>query len=529
MLDSTILSISNRNVLKIYLTTNKINWSQLEKFRKKNSDFPIFKLLESQPGKTLGEKAYRILHGSPVCKTCNINSVVFYNWNKGFSIFCSRGCAGKNADLQQRITKSRESTMIDRYGAPTSLQSAQIKEKIQKTNIERYGGISPQSNIDVKNKSMSTLFDRYGVLVPCKNKSIAEKSGQNKKKSTFIKRINDLNDRYDYVDSTEFSNTESKKWRCVKCNDIFSHHWGFTQREPICRTCYPMVKGTSVFETELFDFISSKYAGLIERNKRFYFGKQYYELDLFIPEFNLGIEFNGLYWHSELAGKDRNYHSSKKKFFDSLNVKSLFVFEHEWMNKEEICKSLILHKLKMSETKIYARKCTIKNVHRKDVKQFLNENHIAGYADYSKAYALMYNEEIVGLATFKSDRFGKDKSVTELIRFCTRKNCSVPGALSRLLNEFHKNNSGQLKTFCDLRWGDGDGYKAVGFTLDKISAPCCWYFNKTDVYHRSRFQRKKLLSLLNLTYSELTEWELAQQLNLNRFWDCGNLVLSKQG
>ncbi|WP_244278023.1 hypothetical protein [Gordonia westfalica] len=28
-----------------------------------------------------------------------------------------------------------------------------------------------------------------------------------------------------------------------------------------------------------------------------------------IPSKNIAVEFNGLYWHSEDAGKDRHYHS----------------------------------------------------------------------------------------------------------------------------------------------------------------------------------------------------------------------------
>ena len=45
-----------------------------------------------------------------------------------------------------------------------------------------------------------------------------------------------------------------------------------------------------------------------QRNRTILNGK---EIDIYIPSLKLGIEYNGLYWHSEVNGKDKNYHFNK--------------------------------------------------------------------------------------------------------------------------------------------------------------------------------------------------------------------------
>ena len=524
-----VLCISSVVELRAYLELYTINWGQLSKYKKKDSDFPLFELLEKIDGETLGERAYRLLYPAPSCRTCQSKSAIFYNWQRGYSQYCGKKCMAGDADLNQRTTAARTSTMLERYGVATSLQSRELKKKIESTNIEKYGHALPIMNSDVHARQQSTLLARYGVCVPSKNKDIAIKSGDAKRKSTWDNRILSLRDSVEYIDERSFNNREDRSWKCVKCSNIFTHNWDATQRNPICRNCTPMIKGSSIFEQEIYDFICANYGMTVERNKRFYYGSRYFELDIFIPELNFGVEFNGLYWHSELSGKDRNYHKVKKEFFNELNIRSAFIFEHEWINNSAICKSMILHKLGISTASIYARSCSIISPDKSNVVEFLKSNHISGYADHSIAYALSYNGELVALATFKVDRFGQDKSIYELIRFCTRAGYSVPGALSKLINKFQRDHKKMVKTFCDLRWGDGQSYIKSGFKRVKITSPCCWYFDKHNVvYHRSIFQKKKLLSILDLEDSSETEWQLAQRLNLNRFWDCGSIVLHKE-
>ncbi len=77
---------------------------------------------------------------------------------------------------------------------------------------------------------------------------------------------------------------------------------------PRCNNCYPFLQGYSNIEKELVEFCKQYYPNLIENDKSLIKPK---ELDIVIPELKLAIEFNGTYWHSEQAGKDKNYHLNK--------------------------------------------------------------------------------------------------------------------------------------------------------------------------------------------------------------------------
>jgi hypothetical protein len=291
-----------------------------------------------------------------------------------------------------------------------------------------------------------------------------------------------------------------------------------------------MIKGTSKFETEILKFLELNNVSNISSNIRFQKKDSgYFELDIFLPDKNIGIEYNGLYWHSELAGKNRNYHSEKYNFFKDRGIKLISIFEHKWLNKRDICESMLMHKLGLTNQTIFARKCSIVDVVRDEANKFIDTNHISGNSLFSTAIGLKYNNEIVAIATFRKDRFSANKSAFELIRFCTKRGISVVGGLDKLISNFQKRVNADIKTFCDLTWGDGNGYLKSGFKLIKTLPPCCWYFDKHGtVSHRSKFQKKTLLKMLSLEESTKTEWQLARELNLNRFWDCGNLSFIKK-
>jgi very-short-patch-repair endonuclease len=81
-----------------------------------------------------------------------------------------------------------------------------------------------------------------------------------------------------------------------------------------------------------------------------------YELDFYIPSHNLAIEFDGIYWHSEIHGKDKNYHLDKTKKCSEKDIKLLHIFENELVNKKDIWKSIFKGKLGLM------KECMLENV-----------------------------------------------------------------------------------------------------------------------------------------------------------------------
>lgn len=61
-----------------------------------------------------------------------------------------------------------------------------------------------------------------------------------------------------------------------------------------------------------------------------------YELDIYIPELNTAIEFNGDYWHS-IEQKDIEYHQRKSLMALRNGIRLIHIYEYEWnANKNEL-------------------------------------------------------------------------------------------------------------------------------------------------------------------------------------------------
>ena len=117
--------------------------------------------------------------------------------------------------------------------------------------------------------------------------------------------------------------------------------------------------GTSNKEQELFDIIKSKYPSATKkyfsRHTRGCIAKRF-QIDIFIPEINKGIEFNGTYWHS-LAGLKtskpnwslemlKNYHTIKRIFIESFGVGYIDIWEIDWDKDKQKCIDICFNFLK---------------------------------------------------------------------------------------------------------------------------------------------------------------------------------------
>jgi len=143
------------------------------------------------------------------------------------------------------------------------------------------------------------------------------------------------------------SSEDEITWNKRDCNHTWTQKVFVinTYNEGYCKVC-TMYKSKG--ESELSEFISqtlpkgmkafNNHRGLLSRNK---------EIDIYIPELKLAIEYNGEYYHSDYhqkKGKSNYVSFSEKhrsKFLEcaSENISLIFVWESDWMNKQEIVKT----------------------------------------------------------------------------------------------------------------------------------------------------------------------------------------------
>jgi hypothetical protein len=184
---------------------------------------------------------------------------------------------------------------------------------------------------------------------------------------------------------------------------------------------------------------------------------------------------------------------------------------------------MIESRLGITKNKIHARKCSIKEITAKESKIFFENNHISGYAIAKINIALIYEDKIVTVASFKKPRFTEEAD-WELIRLATAIDHNVVGGFQKILKYFKNNNSGSILSYCDKRYGTGDVYKLAGFEHIRTTEPGYFWTGGNDIFTRYQTQKSKLPLLLGKKYIIGTEDESMFFAKYRKFWDCGHKV-----
>ena len=480
--------------------------------------------------------------------------------------------------MKNDIIKNKvKQTNIERYGHESHLSSEKIKTKIETTNIVRYGVRRPLESKNILDKTKKTMLELYNVEHGLQSENIRKKTKISKYKNFDLKSILEKikKTKKERYGDENFNNTQkSKKTNIfkygvdnvfkfkgirekitktklytainkykhgssiklleygenfckIKCdicdNESEMNRHFFTMRgvngKIICTHCNPYGNIYSSSEKEIEHFL--KDLEYIKNERNILSGL---ELDFYLPNYNLAIEYNGLYWHSEVF-KEKKYHLNKTIGCNNNNIDLIHIFEDEWLYKPEIVKSIINTKLDINVNKIYGRKCSIKIIDNKEAKPFLNNNHIQGKINSKVNIGLYYNEELVSLMTFGYKRISlgskHKKNEWELLRFCNKLNTKVVGGASKLfkffINEYKPSN---ILYYSDNRYFNGNMYQQLGFEFVSNTVPNYFYVIKDKRYHRYNFRKDKLIK--EGFNPNKTEKEIMLERKIHRIYDCGN-------
>ena len=243
-------------------------------------------------------------------------------------------------------------------------------------------------------------------------------------------------------------------------------------------------------------------------------------LDLKIKDKNIAIEYNGSFWHSEYNKKMYpRYHLDKTNIAKEAGLDLIHIFDYEWRDRNKQVKSFLRSKLGKNELRIHARKCIIKQVDKKEAKQFLNEYHILGACSFIEAFGLYFNDELISIITIgKHHRKNKEYVLS---RYCTKENYTVSGGVTKL-TKYACIKYNELITWVDLRWSNGSSWFKNGWILSGTLPPDYFYYNSKNTKIVSKQSRQK--SLVN-TPTEMTEHQHSLKDGLYRVYDCGKLRL----
>lgn len=269
----------------------------------------------------------------------------------------------------------------------------------------------------------------------------------------------------------------------------------------------------------MIDFIASLGVDFLVNDRSLLNGK---EVDIWIPAHNLAIEVNGVYWHSEAAGKNSKYHLNKTEQCLSKGVRLLHIFTDTLESRPEIVFSMIRSLLGQVKT-IGARELRVQEVQIQERRRFFTQNHLQGDAPASHAFGLFDGSELISLMSFGKSRWDK-KYEWELVRFASVLNTRVVGGFSRLLAAFQASNAGSIISYSDRLWSLGGVYAKNGFVHCRRNPPGYQYLDPAtgSRRHRSAFMKKRLAP-----QDPRPEWEILLERGYTRVWDCGTDVWTK--
>ncbi len=441
----------------------------------------------------------------------------------------------KYGDKNYNNIKKGKETKLKIYGN----ENYNNRKKMLETNQKRYGmNVSPNIVKSTTERSQSGKIgfnsEKYKLFLRNNNvKNISQLTSiKNKKKENqiklYIKKLffgdrlkNEVKPMFSSNDYKDAKYNTLYKFQCCRCGNIFEDTL-YSGNIPRCLICHPYNQFKSQIELDIIDFLKSINIQSKHHDRSILNGE---EIDILIENKNIGIECDGLIWHSELFGKkDKQYHLNKSNLAESKGISLIHVWDWEWSNKKELIKSIILNKTNNSE-KIYARKCEIKEITNKQKSEFIKINHVQGNDNPLIKIGLFFNNELVSVMTFTRSRYDKNYEY-EMSRFCNKLNTSVVGGASKLFTYFITTyNPKSIVSYCDKRFFNGKVYINIGMKFIGNTSPNYHYFNKNNCVpiNRLRFQKHKLQAILKSFDPSLTEWENMQLNGYDRIWDCGNL------
>lgn len=476
----------------------------------------------------------------PKCVACG--NLTRLKKNK-FNDTCSASCAKLNPATAEKTRL----TMQKKYGVDFPTQSKEVRKKIEQAYMDKFGVRVSSMAPEVTKKRKATNIEKYGIanvlmlpeirkksLINAASEESCEKRGTSLRK-TYANFGDDLTEKRwkkyselslpslleeiaqrDKVIPLEEINWQGRKndyrWKHLTCGREFTSRLHGNMFYA-CTYCKPR----SIPQTKIkaiLDDLGIQY----KENDRTQITP--YEIDLWIPSHNLGIEVNGAYWHHDETSALPL--QSKTNLVEETNAQLLHFWDFEIEEKLPIIESIIKSKLGLLDRKIPARKCTLVEVTAAEAKMFFEANHLSGYAVAKFAFGLVFQNELVALGSFSKNRFSKEEA-NELVRFAVLKNVHVQGGLSKIIKAYKKQDDRLLISFADRRISTGKGYKSIGFTQASVTSPNYFYKRNNERISRQKAMKHKLPDLLGEKFNiEKTELENMTQNGWIKCSDAGN-------
>lgn len=457
-----------------------------------------FKKLNNKEKQRLIKKFYKalkvdLLTTEEIYNKLNITGKLFGYIRDTYNIKCSK------KEKQQKM----ERKFLEKYGVKNPYQSKEIQNKIIEQNLKQYGVKYNTQRSDMINKTKETKLKRHGdsnynnrekLKQTCLERYGVEHPNQTQMPNEIYNILHDKN-----LLKSKILSLNEKDRTLINLKKLLNYNVStigiyvkLHELDPLIN--YSNIKSDS--ENKIINFLNKNNI-IFEKNNRYILNGK--ELDIYIPDYNVAIEYNGTYWHSSLY-KDKNYHYDKSKLCEEKGIRLIHIWEYEWENERQrpILENIILSACGKIQNKIYARNCKIEIRESKNMKQFFEENNIQGFRGGKFAICLIYNNEVVMSYIMGKAFFGKGKYEWEVIRGATKLGYSVIGGASKIWKYFKNNyNPQSCVYYVDYNYFNGQSIQYLdNFKFIKTQPSFKnWWRTENKIKNRDPLHHKEIKEL----------------------------------
>lgn len=306
---------------------------------------------------------------------------------------------------------------------------------------------------------------------------------------------------------------------CSSCRQQYSDY-----KEHNITTCSECSSHSrrSKLESDLFDIVKIMRPSAQNSVKHLLSNEK--EIDMYLPDLNIAIEFNGLLWHSEILslqnGKDKK--RDFKKFIECKDnmIKHIMIYEDEFLHKKEQLLNFLEYHLEVND--IYSNR----KIYTKPVRPRVGIKFVEKYSMYPNInnafYYGIYNldtDEIIGIITYKIIKIEGLKYIKILdythktnynLKYCWRQ------CFESILQFTEIDNT---IMYCNNRLNQEDFAQLIGLKYNRLIEPSYEYFKYPESI---RMVPGTVES--KIKDESLTEWEKMLIEGYNRIWNCGQSV-----
>ena len=285
------------------------------------------------------QRFWHILNNQHKVVKCVCGHLAKYSTSRHKYVACSVSCRVKKNSI----------ICLERYGVDNYSKTREYHVKFKNTCLKKFGTDHSSKSENFGKKYKATCLERYGF----ENYTQTDKFKFTSKeaiKQYITKMQQNIGCEYKIKDLNNGTYTIYHS----ACNKKFNiHSFLLSQRRlkrhEICTHCNPTRKSYSFREKEVVDFIKSIYNGEVIENSRKVIPPK--ELDVYLPDLKLAIEYNGTYSHAD----PRKYKAGDMIFYktaqsiwdtdrlkiylcDAKGIKLIQIKEIDWVNKRKILK-----------------------------------------------------------------------------------------------------------------------------------------------------------------------------------------------